>query len=153
MNVGKKSSTCFNKELFFKWDLDCFWPNFQGLIVMFFLTRFFKQMVSHPTSVVMLISVHLEELISIFYNWIRFSFFNLFNASFFKWINYILIHFALWTSEHTSFIEQFIPAVKVENNFWTEYVFNLLLEVSTDWISLNTLEELNCTLLFYNNES
>ena len=32
-----------------------------------FLTRFFKQMVSHPTSVVMLISVHLEELISIFF--------------------------------------------------------------------------------------
>ena len=34
---------------------------------MFFLTRFFKQMVSLPTSVVMLISVHLEELISIFF--------------------------------------------------------------------------------------
>ena len=41
MNVGKKSSTCFNKELFFKWDLDCFWPNFQGLIVMCFFDEIF----------------------------------------------------------------------------------------------------------------
>ena len=37
----------------------------------FFLTRFFKQMVSLPTSVVMLISVHLEELISIFYKGVK----------------------------------------------------------------------------------
>ena len=75
-----------------------------------------------------------------------FLFFNLFNTSLIKWINSILIHFDLWTYEHTSFIEQFIPAVKVQNNFWTEYFFNLLLEVSTDWISLNTLEELKCQL-------
>ena len=68
MNVGKKSSTCFNKELFFKWDLDLFLTKLSGIDRDgFFLTRFFKQMVSHPTSVVMLISVHLEELISIFF--------------------------------------------------------------------------------------